>query len=91
MKANDKWWRRKQSHQAFEISLINNYSVRKDYKVLIGSKIKAIPKSRKHKNWSNHKTNMIRKETNIIAPKEWISLACKNLRIKEIKTIRCCP
>ena len=29
-----------------------------------------------------------KKKQNIIAPEEWISLACKNLSIKEIKTIR---
>ena len=29
-----------------------------------------------------------KKKQNTIAPEEWISLACKNLSIKEIKTIR---
>ena len=26
-----------------------------------------------------------------MAPEEWISLACKNLSIKEMKTTRSCP
>ena len=29
-----------------------------------------------------------KKKQNTIAPEEWISLACKNFSIKEVKTIR---
>ena len=81
----------KPSHQGHEISLTNNYTERKDYTML-----QLVPKSKLNQNHESINIGQIIKQHDAkekkqnIELEEWISPACKNLRI-EIIIIRSCP